>query len=128
VNTLQLDRGSIPLEYSQGSALECILEYLSYYTPPKGLDPNAPLRNIPIYDDIFKETPSAFTLKLTKAYLFWCIKKEKGDDFKKGMENALKIADYWLEDTHLYHCSLYELLSDFYASMGNGEESINFMK
>ncbi len=86
------------------------------------------MRNIGIYNDIFKEPPSAFTLKLTRTYLNWCIKKEKVDEFKKGMESALKIADYWLEETHLYHCSLYELLSDFYASLGNGEESINFMK
>jgi hypothetical protein len=38
------------------------------------------------------------------------------------------MADYWLEDSHLFHCSLYELLSDFYAGQGNGEESIRCMK
>ena len=44
------------------------------------------------------------------------------------MESALKIAAFWLEETHIYNCSLYELLSDYYSSLGDGEESINFMK
>ena len=61
------------------------------------MDPNAQLKNLSIYNDVLKEPPSAFTLKLTKTYLSWCIKKEKGDEFKKTMENALKIAAFWLE-------------------------------
>jgi hypothetical protein len=40
----------------------------------------------------------------------------------------MKIADYWLDENHLYHCELFQVLSDFYSSIGNGEESINFMK
>jgi len=40
----------------------------------------------------------------------------------------LRISDYWLEDGHLYQADLIELLSNFYASTGNTEESINYMK
>lgn len=94
---MNLEKNLLPLEYSQGQSNECILEYLSYYTPPKNLDPDGQLKNLSIYNDVLKEPPSAFTLKLTKTYLNWCIKKEKGEEFKKTMENALKIAAFWLE-------------------------------
>lgn len=40
----------------------------------------------------------------------------------------MKLADYWLDENHMYHCDLFEILSDFYVAAGNGEESINFMK
>lgn len=69
----------MPIEYSKGSKEECILEYLSYYTAPKNIDQSVLLKNIPIYKDIFKEPPNSFILRLTKNYLFWCIKKDKGE-------------------------------------------------
>ena len=47
---------------------------------------------------------------------------------KEGVEEALRVADYWLGDNHLHHCLLYEVLSDYYLSLGSGEESINYMK
>ena len=43
-------------------------------------------------------------------------------------ERALTISDYWLEEGHLYQTDLLELLSNFYASTGNIEESISCMK
>lgn len=107
---------------------ECILEYLSYYTPPKDIDSSAALQKIPIYSCAFREPPNSFILKVTKNYLFWCAKKDRGEEFKKGMEGALRMADYWLEDSHLFQCSLYELLSDFHAGQGSAEESIRYMK
>lgn len=56
------------------------------------------------------------------------MKKEKGEQFRQMIEEALKISDYWLEESHLYQTDLLELLSNFYASTGNAEESINYMK
>ena len=40
----------------------------------------------------------------------------------------MKISDFWLEDGHIYQTDLLQLLSDYYSSQGNYEESINFMK
>jgi len=54
-----------------------VLEYLSYYTPPSSLDAVAPLKNIPIYSSLLQEPPSSYSLRITKAYLHWCIKKDK---------------------------------------------------
>ncbi len=96
MNTLQLESNSLPLEYSQGISGECILEYLSYYTPPKNIDSSASLQKVPIYSSVFKEPPNSFILKLTKIYLFWCVKKDKAEEFKKGIDNAISMADYWL--------------------------------
>jgi len=53
------------------------MEYLSYYVPPNNMDSNHQLNNIPIYDDILQEPPSSFSLKITKSYLNWAIKKDK---------------------------------------------------
>ena len=101
---------------------------MSYYTAPKNCDSNAALQKIPIYSSIFREPPNSFVLKLTRNYLYWCVKKDRPEEFKKGIENALRMSDYWLEDSHLFQCSLYELLSDFCAGQGNGEDSIKHMK
>lgn len=79
VNTLQLESNALPLEYSQGTSGECILEYLSYYTPPKNIDSGAALQKVPIYNSIFKEPPNSFVLKLTRNYLFWCVKKDRAE-------------------------------------------------
>jgi hypothetical protein len=104
------------------------LEYLAYYSCPAEFDSATALKNVPIYDSLLEEPPSAFSLRITKAYLEWAIKKEKQDEFKKGIEESLRLCDFWLEDGHVYQTDLLQLLSDFYAAQGNYEESINFMK
>jgi hypothetical protein len=38
------------------------------------------------------------------------------------------LSEFWLEDGHVFQTDLLQLLSDFYSSQGNYEESINFMK
>jgi len=58
-------------------------------------------------------------LRITKSYLTWAVKKEKNEEFKQFIEEALRISDYWLEDGHLYQADLIELLSDYYAAQGN---------
>lgn len=80
------------------------MEYLSYYAPPPNMDSSNALSNIPIYDGILQEPPNSFSLKITKSYLNWAIKKDKHDDFKKVIEKALKITDFWFEENHLFHC------------------------
>ena len=56
------------------------------------------------------------------------MKKDKIEDFKKNIDETIKIINYWLEEGHLYYCEIFELLSDYYAYNGNNEESINYMK
>ena len=80
------------------------MEYLSYYVAPSHMESSNTLNNMPIYDDILLEPPSSFSLNITKSYLNWAIKKDKHDDFKKVIEKALKITDFWFEENHLFHC------------------------
>ena len=75
-----------------------------------------------------REPPSSFSLRVTKSYVEWAIKKEKNEEFKKSIEEALKLCDFWLEDGHIYQTDLLQLLADFYSSQGNYDESVNFMK
>ena len=51
------------------------MEYLSYYVSPPNMDQNAPLQKVPIYEDILQEPPSSSSLKITKSYLNWAMKK-----------------------------------------------------
>lgn len=54
--------------------------------------------------------------------------KEKEEEFRRGIEKALQMTDYWVEEGHLAYCNFLELLSDFYAAQGNAEESVKVMK
>ena len=40
----------------------------------------------------------------------------------------MRILDYWLDENHPYHCDFYDCLADYYASIGNLDESINYAK
>jgi hypothetical protein len=128
IEQLSLSKNPLPASYTLNDHSNYVLEYLSYYTAPAAADSNAPLQHLAIYSQLLREPPSAFSLRITKNYLEWCTRKDRSEEFKKTMEAAVKVADFWLEESHLHHCDLYELLSDFYAAAGSGEESVNFMK
>lgn len=69
MSSLDLTTGTIPPAYCLNNNHECILEYLSYFVAPPGVDPNAPLQQIMIYGALNQEPPTAFSLRISKNYL-----------------------------------------------------------
>ena len=93
---MQLTNKPIPSEYQLNNNSQAICEYLAYYTPPGDLDGNAPLQHLQLYAAVLSEPPSAYSLRTTKAYLDWAVKKERSEEFKRTVEGALRVCEYWL--------------------------------
>lgn len=69
----------MPEEYKLNNNFQPIYEYLTYYSCPSEFDSSSQLKNIPIYEALLREPPSSFSLRVTKSYVEWAIKKEKNE-------------------------------------------------
>ena len=86
VDSLELKSKSLPEEYQLNNNFQPIHEYLTYFSCPPEFDSSSQLKNTPIYAQVLNEPPSSYSLRITKSYIEWAIKKDKNEDFKKTIE------------------------------------------
>lgn len=125
------DGSSLLLSETSKAKIFCSL---SYYIPPVSIYPEENLSEIQqlfgenIYEMTNLEPPNSYSHAITINYLKHMLKAKKEDDFKRVIEEYIEILCYWVGEDHLFLCSVYELLSDYYGHKHHPEDSINFLK